>query len=236
MRAEPWLSFGDDTSAPIRPAAAAAWRRAGVCWSRRPGAAAPAPGTVALTPLPAQLPDVAWPTQAVADRTAARGGRRRPALEQLLAVIGQEHALLGETRAVVIVRAAGWCWSGTRPGYGPDTPLISWSMAKSITQALVGVAVEQGKVDIDKPMGNPHWAAGDQRAQIPGGTWLNMTDGQRYLEIEAKTVADSDASRKLFGPGRLDVANYCAGLPLIHEPGTHWNYNSCGIVTLRPMR
>jgi CubicO group peptidase (beta-lactamase class C family) len=57
-----------------------------------------------------------------------------------------------------------------------------------------------------------------------------MTDGMRYLEIEAQTIADSDASRKLFGPGRLDVARYCAGLPLIHEPGTHWNYNSCGIV------
>jgi CubicO group peptidase (beta-lactamase class C family) len=57
-----------------------------------------------------------------------------------------------------------------------------------------------------------------------------MIDGQRYLEIEAKAVADSDASRKLFGPGRLDVAGYCAGLPLIHSPGTHWNYNSCGIV------
>jgi CubicO group peptidase (beta-lactamase class C family) len=57
-----------------------------------------------------------------------------------------------------------------------------------------------------------------------------MTDGQRYIEIEAQTIAESDASRKLFGPGRLDVANYCSGLPLIHEPGTHWNYNSCGIV------
>ena len=108
--------------------------------------------------------------------------------------------------------------------------LVSWSMAKSITQALVGVAAKQGKVDVDTPMGNPHWAANDKRAQIPWRTWLQMTDGMRYLEIEAKTIADSDASRKLFGPGRLDVANYCAGLPLIHEPGTHWNYNSCGIV------
>jgi CubicO group peptidase (beta-lactamase class C family) len=92
------------------------------------------------------------------------------------------------------------------------------------------MAVQQNKVDIDRPMGNPHWAADDPRAAIPWRTWLQMTDGQRYFEIEAKSIADSDASRKLFGPGRLDVARYCAGLPLIHEPGTHWNYNSCGIV------
>jgi CubicO group peptidase (beta-lactamase class C family) len=108
--------------------------------------------------------------------------------------------------------------------------LVSWSMAKSITQALVGVAAKQGKVNADSPMGSPHWAVNDKRAQIPWRTWLQMTDGMRYLEIEAKTIADSDASRKLFGPGRLDVAKYCAGLPLIHEPGEHWNYNSCGIV------
>jgi CubicO group peptidase (beta-lactamase class C family) len=94
---------------------------------------------------------------------------------------------------------------------------------------LVGVAVQQGKVDADRPMGHPRWSADDPRAAIPWRTWLQMTDGQRYLEIEAKSIADSDASRKLFGPGRLDVASYCAGLPLIHPPGTHWNYNSCGI-------
>jgi CubicO group peptidase (beta-lactamase class C family) len=116
------------------------------------------------------------------------------------------------------------------PGYAADMRLVSWSMAKSVTQALVGIAVQQGRVKIDSPMGNPHWGSNDKRAEIPWRTWLQMTDGQQYLEIEAQTIADSDASRKLFGPGRLDVAAYCAGLPLIHEPGTHWNYNSCGIV------
>jgi len=137
---------------------------------------------------------------------------------------------LGETRAVVVIHEGRLVHEQYAPGFAPDTRLISWSMAKSVTQALVGVAVQQHKVDIDRPMGNPQWAANDPRAAIPWRTWLQMTDGQRYLEIEAKNITDSDASRKLFGPGRLDVARYCAGLPLIHEPGTHWNYNSCGIV------
>ena len=121
--------------------------------------------------------------------------------------------------------------SSTRPAISADMRLVSWSMAKSVTQALVGVAVQQGRVDIDQSDGQSALGRGTiARAEIPWRTWLQMTDGQRYLEIEAKTIADSDASRKLFGPGRLDVARYCAGLPLIHEPGTYWNYNSCGIV------
>jgi CubicO group peptidase (beta-lactamase class C family) len=33
----------------------------------------------------------------------------------------------------------------------------------------------------------------------------------------------------LFGTGRLDVAGFAASLPLVHEPGAHWNYNSAGV-------
>lgn len=181
-------------------------------------------------PLPAQPSDVAWPTRewptgalppqvdaeafAAAMRDAFEGGNPD----------------LGQTRQVVIIQAGRLVHEQYAQGFTAQTPLISWSVAKSITQALVGVAVQQQKVDISRPMGHPKWAAGDPRAAIPWRTWLQMTDGQRYLEIEAKSIADSDASRKLFGPGRLDVAGYCASLPLLHTPGTHWNYNSCGIV------
>jgi len=158
-------------------------------------------------------------------------GVDRAALDAAMAdAFGQKAPGLGETREVVIISGGKLVHEQYGAGYNADMKLVSWSMAKSITQALVGIASKQGKVNVDAPMGNPHWAATDKQAQIPWRTWLNMTDGMRYLEIEAKTIADSDASRKLFGPGRLDVANYCSGLPYIHEPGTHWNYNSCGIV------
>lgn len=183
-----------------------------------------------LVPLPPQPADVPWPT---ADWPTGPlpEGVDRAALDAALADAFEKQAPgLGETREVAIIVGGKLVHEQYAAGYKSDMKLVSWSMAKSITQALVGVAVKQVKVDIDAPMGNPHWKADDKRAQIPWRTWLQMTDGMRYLEIEAKTVADSDASAKLFGPGRLDVANYCAGLPLIHEPGTHWNYNSCGIV------
>jgi CubicO group peptidase (beta-lactamase class C family) len=183
-----------------------------------------------LVPLPSQPADVPWPTQDwptgtlpddmdTTDFYAAMGDAFEKRVEGL-----------GETRELVIIRGGRLIFERAAPGYDTNMPLVSWSMAKSVTQALVGIAVAQGKIDVDKPMGSPHWSSADRRAQIPWRQWLQMTDGQRYLEIEAPSIAESDASRKLFGPGRLDVARYCAGLPLIHEPGTHWNYNSCGIV------
>jgi CubicO group peptidase (beta-lactamase class C family) len=183
-----------------------------------------------LAPLPSQPTDVPWPTSEWPTGPLPEGVDRAALDAALADAFEQKAPGLGETREVAIILGGKLVHEQYGAGYKSDMKLVSWSMAKSITQALVGVAAKQGKVDVDTPMGNPHWAATDKQAQIPWRTWLQMTDGMRYLEIEAKTIADSDASRKLFGPGRLDVANYCAGLPLIYEPGTHWNYNSCGIV------
>jgi CubicO group peptidase (beta-lactamase class C family) len=183
-----------------------------------------------LVPLPPQPADVPWPT---ADWTTgpAPAGTDTAALRSAMDdAFARKIAQLGETREVVIIQGGRLVHEQYAPGYSKDTRLVSWSMAKSVTQALVGVAVQQGLVRIDRPMGSPHWQANDRRAQIPWRTWLQMTDGQRYLEIGAPSVTASDAAKKLFGPGRLDVAHWCAGLPLIHEPGTYWNYNSCGIV------
>jgi len=183
-----------------------------------------------LAPLPAQPPDVPWPTVEWPVGSLPPD-MDRAAFSAAIADALDKHAPgLGETRELVIIRGGKLIYERAAPGYSTSTRLVSWSMAKSITQALIGVAVAQGRVDIDKPMGSPHWAADDPRTQISWRQWLQMTDGQRYLEIDAETISDSDASRKLFGPGRLDVASYCAGLPLVHEPGAHWNYNSCGIV------
>lgn len=180
--------------------------------------------------LPAQAPDVPWPTREWPTGPLPPQVDAKEFDAAMRDAFAGGNPDLGETRELVVIHAGRLVHEQYASGFTPQTRLISWSMAKSITQALVGIAVRQQKVDVERPMGNPRWAANDPRAAINWRTWLQMLDGQRYLEIEAKTIEDSDASRKLFGAGRLDVAGYCAGLPLIHKPGTHWNYNSCGIV------
>ena len=56
-----------------------------------------------------------------------------------------------------------------------------------------------------------------------------MIDGQDYHEIGVADQTKNDAARMLFGEGRLDVAGFGVTLPLVHQPGTHWNYNSAGV-------
>lgn len=186
-----------------------------------------------LVPLPSQSPQVPWPrasdwpTGTLPEAVDAAAFQR--AMQD---AFKQSVPHLGQTRQVVVIQGGRLVYEQYAPGYSRDMRVISWSMAKSVTHALVGAAVLQGLVNIDQPMGNPHWAPDDPRARIPWRNWLQMTDGQRYVEIGAPSIETSDAAKKLFGPGRLDVAGYCAGLPLAHAPGSVWNYNSCGFVLI----
>ena len=141
-----------------------------------------------LAPLPPQPADVPWPTSEWPTGPLPEGvDRARAATRRWPMRSTRRQQGLGETREVAIILGGRLVHEQYAHGYTPEMRLVSWSMAKSITQALVGVAVKQGKVNVDTPMGNPHWDANDKRAQIPWRTWLQMTDGMRYLEIEAKT-------------------------------------------------
>lgn len=178
-----------------------------------------------LTPLPPQPAGVAWPTQEWPTAPLPRDLDRAAFDLAVTEAFSGVHPLMGETRAVVIIQGGQLVFERYSEGYGPDTRLVSWSAAKSITQALVGAAVLQGRVSIEEPMGNPHWRAGDRRASIPWRTFLTMTDGLAYNET-APEVAHAGNARMLFGDGRTDTARWGASLPLIHDPGTHWNYSS----------
>ena len=134
----------------------------------------------------------------------------------------------GETHAVVAWRGGREVLAAYGTGYatpcGPDVTHISWSMAKSMTHALVGFLVADGLLDIDSPAAVPEWS-GDERARITLRNLLEMRAGlewvEDYVDGEKSHVIDM-----LFGAGSNDHAAYAAALPLVHVPGTHWVYSS----------
>jgi CubicO group peptidase (beta-lactamase class C family) len=141
---------------------------------------------------------------------------------------------LGITLALVVLRGGDVVaeWYGTQPDtpfgpggqVGPDTPLISWSVAKSITHAAVGVLVGDGLVDPDAPAPVSAWA-GTDKERITLLDLLEMRPGLRFVEdyVDGET---SHCLDMLFGSGRDDHAGYAAALPLDHPPGSRWNYSS----------
>jgi len=179
----------------------------------------------ALHPLPPQPAGIAWPTQDWQTAPLPRDVDRAALDLAVTEAFAGRHAQMGETRAVLVVQDGRVVFERYGEGFTRDTRLNSWSVAKSITHALVGAAVLERRLTIDTPMGSPHWRAGDRRASTTWRQWLQMVDGLEYNE-NAPDFVNAGNARVLYGDGRRDVALWAANRPLIRDPGAHWNYST----------
>lgn len=107
---------------------------------------------------------------------------------------------------------------------GADSTLISWSMAKSITHAAVGILVEDGLLRMDEPAAVAEWA-GTEKEAITLLDLLEMRPGLEWVE-DYVDESVSHCIEMLFGSGQHDMAAYAAALPVAAPPGTTWNYSS----------
>jgi CubicO group peptidase (beta-lactamase class C family) len=124
------------------------------------------------------------------------------------------------TRAVVVVHEGQLIAERYGDGFDADTPLLGWSMGKSIANAIVGRLVEGGQLDLDAADLLEVWAD-DERSEITLDQLLTMTSGLAFDEVYDP---DTDATRMLFRPG--DTGGYAADQPLVDTPGTAWSYSS----------
>ncbi|MCG8592581.1 MAG: serine hydrolase, partial [Proteobacteria bacterium] len=188
-----------------------------------------------LLPLPAQPDDVPWPTEKW-PRAELDPRVDATAVERLLdhAFSQPEPDDLERTHAVAVVQRGAIVAERYAHDAGPDRAFRSWSMTKSITNALVGILVRQGRLDVSQPMPVKEWAEGDPRRRITIDQMLRMVDGLRFREAEHLGGGavryypedESDVLPMLFGAGKSDVAGFASQLPYLAEPETRWNYNS----------
>ncbi|MFZ4517861.1 MAG: serine hydrolase domain-containing protein [Microthrixaceae bacterium] len=132
---------------------------------------------------------------------------------------------LGRSLAFVAVQGGRVVAERYGPSVGPDTPLISWSTAKSFTQAALGILALDGRFDPDEPFRTPEWAGDDPRAAITGTDLLRMRSGLHFVEDYVDDTV-SDCLEMLWGSGADDVAGYAASRPLEHPAGAHFSYSS----------
>ncbi|MBK9003212.1 MAG: serine hydrolase [Sphingomonadales bacterium] len=140
-----------------------------------------------------------------------------------------EDPALEETRAVVVMHG-GWVVAERyAPGYAPDSRLISWSMAKSVTATLIGLMVADGLLVLDDPAPVPEWSSpGDPRAKITLRQLLHMSSGLDHTEMAegGKAIYEADTTRLLFLDGRENVARYAEKRNLEARPGTRFEYST----------
>jgi CubicO group peptidase (beta-lactamase class C family) len=170
-------------------------------------------------PQPALDPDLPWPD---GDGPAEPGELDPDALDAAIDTAFVEddpEGRLRSTRAVVVVHQGRLVAERYGEGFDADTPLLGWSMTKSVANALVGRAVAAGDLEVGDADLVPAWT--DQRADITVEHLLRMTDGLAFDEVYEP---DTDATRMLFRP--QDTGAFAATYPLVAEPGTRWSYSS----------
>jgi CubicO group peptidase (beta-lactamase class C family) len=166
------------------------------------------------------------------DLPAATDHRLDPLLDAAFAEPDREH--LRRTRAVVVIRDGQIVGERYGQRIAPDTPLLGWSMTKSIMNALVGILVREGRLSLDGAARVDSWRGpGDSRSRITLDHLMHMSSGLRFDEDMTSPLTDV-TSMLLRTP---DMAAFATNRPLEVAPGTRWRYSSgTSIIIARVIR
>jgi CubicO group peptidase (beta-lactamase class C family) len=161
----------------------------------------------------APSPNVPWPTGSQAEAN--------PAVQALL----EQDALAGPgMRGTAVIYRGRLIAQRYGAGFSATSPLLGWSMTKTVNAALVGMQIEDGKLSLQQ---SGFWPAGDGRAQITLAQLMSMSSGLRWNEGYGDV---SDATRMLYLES--DMAAFSAMQPLEQAAGGKWNYSSGTAVQL----
>jgi CubicO group peptidase (beta-lactamase class C family) len=123
-------------------------------------------------------------------------------------------------RAVVVVYKGRIVAERYARGFNKDMPMHGWSMTKSITSALVGILVGQGKFSVNDPAPIPEWKnPGDPHGRITIDHLLHMSAG---FDFHHDVNPTGQRQQALFGA--IDSTAYSIECPLEVEPGSRWEY------------
>ena len=124
------------------------------------------------------------------------------------------------TRAVAVLYNGNVVGEKYASGFNKNSKQIGWSMTKSITNALVGILVKQGKLKLEDPAPINVWNS-DERKTITLADLMHMSSG---LEWEENYGGPSGATNMLFK--KKDMGLYAAESKLESKPGEVFEYSS----------
>ena len=123
-------------------------------------------------------------------------------------------------KAVVVVHDGKVIAERYAAGVGVDTPLLGFSMTKSVVNALIGILTQQGLVTPSMPAPIPEWH-GDLRREIEVEHLLRMTTG---LALDETNSGFDPSSQMVYLQD--DMAGSVVNAAVVAPPGTRWAYSS----------
>jgi CubicO group peptidase (beta-lactamase class C family) len=145
----------------------------------------------------------------------------RPTVDHVL----NDDALAGPgARAIVVVDHGRIVGERYAPGFTPTTPLLGWSMTKTVMAGVIGLLIKDGNLSLDQA---GFWTGHDGRERIRLKDLLAMSSGLQWNEAYG---AVSDVTGMLYL--QPDMAGFARSPPLAHPPGEAWLYSSGTAVIL----
>jgi CubicO group peptidase (beta-lactamase class C family) len=124
------------------------------------------------------------------------------------------------TRAVIVVHGGRIVAERYAPGFDRHTRLTGWSMTKSVTNALIGILVREGRLNVAESAPVDSWQE-EERSKITIENLMRMNSGLKWWEFYG---GPSDATRMLYK--EKDMGEYAMRSKPGHRPGDVFNYSS----------
>jgi CubicO group peptidase (beta-lactamase class C family) len=179
-------------------------------------------------PLPGDPASVPWPDGDLVPDEPLPAGIDAAALAAASDWAFERESPEQVTLSLLIVHRGKLIHERYAPGVEMGTRTRTWSTAKSIAVTLFGILADQGRMDLDEPLGfewlprarNPE---ADPRAAITLRHVLNMSSGLFTVDNGGLEYATGSGLAYWAGASSVEGAR---NRGLIREPGTYWDYEN----------
>jgi CubicO group peptidase (beta-lactamase class C family) len=161
---------------------------------------------------------IPWPFGDVLPDTSS--GIDVSALAAITNKVINENAYKGNIYAFLVLHKGIPVAEAYKPPFNRSTRFLSWSMAKSFVNALTGILVREGKIDISQPAGIEEWK-NDERSKITMNDLMQMQSGLKWNEDYGNR---SDVTLMLHCES--DMGRYAFDQPYKYPAGSKWAYSS----------
>lgn len=125
-----------------------------------------------------------------------------------------------DTRALLVVKDGYIVAESYAQGFDYATPLLGWSMGKSLTSIMLGNLALKQRVKVNSKELFSQWQ-NDERSNISLENLLQMSSGLAFAETY---IPGTDSTRMLFL--EPSTSGYALAKPVEHPPGKHFAYSS----------
>ncbi len=186
------------------------------------------PASAAECPARPVWPTEDWP-ESKAELAAARAAQIQAIEDYAFKLEGKDEERKGvRTDALLLIHHGRVVYERYGRGFDASKRHLAWSMSKSFTSALTGIAVKRGAVALDDSICEHLKVKRQESCAITVRNLLEFGSGLDWHENyeDAAGYQGSSVLAMLYGEGRQDMPSFIASHPLRDKPGTAWNYSS----------